>query len=48
MINWPANSNQSSAYESCALHTNFYLSDIHVAHIDNKISMLNVKANARE
>ena len=25
--------NQSSAYKSCALYTNFYISDISIAHI---------------
>ena len=39
---------ESSAYGSCALHTNFYISDIYIAHIDDEISMLNIKANARE
>ena len=36
-IHDPQKDNQSSAYESYALHTNFYLSDIHVTHVDDEM-----------
>ena len=36
-IHDPQKDNQSSTYEFCALHTNFYLSDIYVAHINDEI-----------
>ena len=45
---------KSFAYRSCALHTNFYISDINIAHVGDScfeilgMSVLNVKANTRE